>query len=552
MDVNASPFAGSPSAYQHRSVTMAANGMVASASPLASLAGVDVLRAGGNAVDAAVAVAGVLNVVLPMMCGLGGDVFMIAYLAKEGRLEALNGSGVCPYAATRDYYVGQGYTKMPFEGVHSVGVPGAVDAYETALARWGTMPLRELLQPAVEYAARGFVLPEITARFFGEAASDLAKYPTTARVYLPDGRPPRAGEVFVQPDLAESLRLVQHGGAEVFYRGELGRAIVAFLRENGGLYTEREFAEHESTVYRPLRTTYRGYEVYQTAPPSQGLIMLEALNILEGFDLPALPFQGAEEIHLMAEAKKLAFADRLAHARDPRFGRTPLNGLLAKEYAAKQRAKIRPDSALPARVAGDPWEFDGDTTYFAVADKDGNCVSFIHSLSAAFGSKVVAGDTGILLNNRAGRGFSLEEGHPNVIEPGKKTMHTLVAYMVSRGGKPWLIGGTPGGDQQPQWNTQVVSAVIDHGLNVQQAAEMPHWQSFPGTDPANIDLELELHLEDRIPAEVRQALAARGHRVRDIGPWGARSGVQLIAIDPTNGALQGGSDPRVDGCALGY
>lgn len=547
-----SPLPGAPSPWQHRSMAMAAGGMVASASPLASLVGVEVMKAGGNAVDAAIAVAGVLNVTLPMMCGLGGDVFMIVYSAKTGRLEALNGSGVGAYAATREYYLDRGFKKMPLFGVHSVAVPGAVDAYFTALARWGTMPLRDLWGPAVHYAERGFVVPEITARFIAEAAESLAKHPTSARVYLPGGRPPRAGEVLVQADMAESMRQVMEHGPDVFYRGDLGRRIVHFIREQGGLLGEREFAEHESTVYEPIGVSYRGYDVYETTPPSQGLIVLEELNLIEGFDLAAMGFQSAEEIHLMAEAKKLAFGDRLAHARDPRFGKTPLKGLLSKEYAAKLRQQIDPARAMNVQPAGDPWEFEGDTTYFAVVDAEGNCVSFIQSLSAAFGSQVVAGDTGLLLNNRAGRGFTLEAGHPNVIEPGKKTMHTLNAYLVMRDGKPWLVGGTPGGDQQPQWNMQVISAMIDHGLNVQQAAEMPRWHSFPGTDPANLDSVLELRLEDRIPVEARAVLAEKGHRVKTVGPWGASSGVQLIALDPRTGVRLGGSDPRVDGIALGY
>ncbi|MDA8216897.1 MAG: gamma-glutamyltransferase [Dehalococcoidales bacterium] len=547
-----SDFPGAPSPWQHRSMATAANGMVASASPLATLAGAEVLKAGGNAVDAAVAVAGVLDVVLPMMCGLGGDVFMVVYLAKEGRLEALNGSGVSPFAATREYFAERGYRKMPLDGVHSVAVPGAVDAYFTALERWGTMPLAELWQPAVAYAERGFVLSEITARWVEQSAPALAKYPTSRRVFLPTGRPPGLGEVLAQRDLAESMRAVMEGGREVFYKGELAKAIVSFLREEGGLFTEREFAEHTSDVYTPISTTYRGYEVYETAPPSQGHIVLEELNIVEGYDLGAMGFQSAEAIHLMAEAKKLAFGDRLRHSSDPRLAKVPLAGLLSKEYAAKRRAEIDPERALPKQTAGDPWEFDGDTTYFAVVDKDGNCVSFIQSLSAAFGSKVVAGNTGITLNNRAGRGFSLEAGHPNVLAPGKKTMHTLNAYLVCRDGKPWLVGGTPGGDQQPQWNMQVLSALIDSGLNVQQAAEAPRWASFPGTDPANIDEDLALIVEERIPAAVREALAAKGHDVRTVGPYGAGSGVQLIQIDLATGARLGGSDPRVDGCALGY
>jgi gamma-glutamyltranspeptidase/glutathione hydrolase len=352
--------------------------------------------------------------------------------------------------------------------------------------------------------------------------------------------------------MAESMRQVMEGGPDVFYRGELGRRIVNFIREEGGILGEREFAEHESTVYEPIGVNYRGYDVYETTPPSQGLIVLEEMNLIEGFDLAGMAFQSAEAIHLMTEAKKLAFGDRLGHARDPRFGKTPLKGLLAKEYAAKLRRQIDPERAMDVQPAGNPWEFEGDTTYFAVVDAEGNCVSFIQSLSALFGSQVVAGDTGLLLNNRAGRGFTLEAGHPNVIEPGKKTMHTLNAYLVCRDGKPWLVGGTPGGDQQPQWNMQVISALIDHGLNVQQAAEMPRWHSFPGTDPENLGSALELRMEERIPAEVRAALEAKGHRVKAIGPWAAGSGVQLIAIDPETGARLGGSDPRLDGMALGY
>ena len=543
---------GAPSDWQHRSLAMAENGMVASASPLATLVGLEVLRDGGNAVDAALATAGVLCVTLPMMCGLGGDVFLVAYLAKEGRLVALNGSGVGAYAATREYYVERGYQKMPLAGAHSVAVPGAVDAYCEAQRRWGTRPLTELWQPAIHYAERGFPLPEITARWFADAQADLGRFPNTARIYLPGGSPPAPGQIFRQPQYAESLRRVARGGADEFYRGQLAREIVDSLRLEGGLLTEREFADHESEVYPPLVANYRGYDVYQTAPPSQGLILLEELNIVEGFDLAEMGFLSAESIHVMVEAKKLAFADRLRYARDPRCGPTPLDRLLSKSYAAQRRRLIAPDRALAAQVAGELAEKEGETTYFAVVDKDGNCVSFIHSLSAAFGSKFVAGDTGILLNNRAGRGFSLEAGHANVIEPGKKTMHTLNAYLVCREGKPWLVGGTPGGDQQPQWNLQAVTALIDHGLNVQQAAEAPRWTSFPGTDPANVDEPLELRLEERIPPAARQALAAKGHVVKTIGPWGASSAVQLIAIDPATGVRMGGSDPRADGCALGY
>ncbi len=540
----------SPSRWQHRSVVSSRQGMVATASHLASLTGVEVLKSGGNAMDAAIAVAGVLNVTMPMMCGLLGDVFLI-HASAEGKVEALNGSGICAYGASRDYYLERGHSIMPLEGVHSFAVPGAVDAYYTALQRWGTRSLAELWQPALHYAEHGFVMPGIAAKWFADAASTLAKYPTSARVFLPKGRPPREGELFVQRDMARSIRALLAGGRDELYRGELGRQVTDFIAAKGGLLGLEEFASQESEVYEPLSVDYRGHTIYQTKPPSQGMIVLEEMNIIEGYDLAAMGFQSVDEIHLMVEAKKLAFGDRNRYAREPRAGDMPLRGMLAKQYAAGLRERIDRQRAAGQQGFGDPWEHDGDTTYFAVVDGDGNCVSFIQSISAVFGSQVVAGETGLLLNNRAGRGFSLEEGHPNVIEPGKKTMHTLNAWLVANKGVPWLVGGTPGGDQQPQWNMQVLSAIIDHGLNVQQAAEMPRWQSFPGTDPADLGGELQLMMETRFPRETREQLAARGHKVVEMGPWGAFSGVQLIEIDPETGIRHGGSDPRVDGMALG-
>jgi gamma-glutamyltranspeptidase/glutathione hydrolase len=304
-------------------------------------------------------------------------------------------------------------------------------------------------------------------------------------------------------------------------------------------------------VYEPIATDYRGLTVYQTAPPSQGFLLLEQLNILEGFDLSSLDPFGAERIHLLVEAKKLAFADRNRYAGDPAFVQWPLEELISKQHAARRRAELdrnRAGQPVGALVG----ERSGDTSYFAVADGDGNALSFIHSLSASFGSAVVAGDTGITLNNRAGRGFSLEEGHPNAIAPGKRTMHTLNCYLVARGGQPWLVGGTPGGDQQTQWSTQVITNLLDHGLGLQAAVEAPRFYSFPGTDPANLGLAPEVRLEGRIPESARRELTERGHAVKALGPWSGGGSVQLIQLDHERGVLRGATDPRPGGLALGW
>ncbi len=537
---------------QGRSVVMARRGMVASGHPLASAAGLRVLMSGGNAIDAAVATAGVLGVVQPMMSGVGGDTFLLYYCAREGRVWALNGSGTAPYAATREFFVERGYTEMPFRGMLSVSVPGAVDAMVTALERWGSgnFSFAQLLEPAVFYADEGFPVTEKVSEWIAEAEEVLRAYPSTARIYLPRGRAPRPGEVLVQKDLAEALRRIAEGGRDAFYRGELARSIVRYCREHGGLFTEREFAEHRSEVYAPLETTYRGFRVVTTAPPSQGLILLEMLNILEGFEISRLGWGSADTVHLMVEAKKLAFADRLAYVGDPRFVDNPVGSLLSKEYARRRAEEIHPSRARRESAPGALREESGATTYFAVADGEGNLVSYITSLSASFGCAEVVEGTGILLNNRAGRGFTLEAGHPNVIAPGKRTMHTLMCFMALHpDGRPFLVWGTPGGDGQPQWCTQVFTNVVDFGMNVQQAVEAPRWLSFPGTDPAHVQAPFELRMERGFPEGTVEELERRGHRVVPMSGFGG--GAQVILVDEA-GVYHGGSDPRVDGAAVGW
>ncbi len=538
-------------ARQGRAEVVARRGMVASGHPLASAAGLQVLMAGGNAIDAAVAMAGVLGVVQPMMSGLGGDTFLLFWSAAERRVYALNGSGIAPSAASREWFIRHGYQSMPLRGMLAPSVPGAVDAMVTALRQWGSnrFSLAELLRPAIEYAEEGFPIAPRVAHWCAVAAPVIAEYPSTAKIYLPQGRPPRTGEVLANPDLAASLQTIASEGPEAFYRGRLAQEIVRYCRDHGGLLTEREFAAHQSEVYDPIHTTYRGLTVYTTAPPSQGVILLGLLNIIEEFQPDQLRWGTPEAVHLMVEAKKVVFADRLAYLGDPRFVDNPLAELLSKAHAARRRQAIDPTRAQTSVPAGALPEAVGDTTSFCVGDAEGNLVSYITSLSASFGCGEVVEGTGILLNNRAGRGFTLQEGHPNCIAPGKRTMHTLMPFLACRDGKPVLAWGTPGGDGQPQWNLQVFTQIVDGGRSVQQAIEAPRWMSFPGTDPANEAAPLELRLEDGFPDATIAALNSLGHRIRPMGEMESGGGAQVIAVD--DGVFIGGSDPRVDGCAIG-
>lgn len=357
--------------------------------------------------------------------------------------------------------------------------------------------------------------------------------------------------MLINRDLARALRLVAAGGAAAFYRGALTRQMVEGLRAAGGLFSEADFAGHQAEVYEPIATSYRDYTVYQTRPPSQGFLLLEMLNVLEGFELSALGAQHPEAIHLMVEAKKVAYADRNRLAGDPRVVDWPLDELISKPYAAARRHDIHRDRLSAPPAALQTTEVDGDTTYFCVADGAGNCVSWIHSLSHAFGSGYIADGTGILFNNRAGRGFSLTPGHPNEIAPGKRAMHTLNCYLAMQSGQPVIIGGTPGGDFQPQCGLQILTNLIDFGLAPQEAVEAPRWWSFPGTDPATLEQEMEVRVEAEMPEATVQGLERLGHRVvrRQTGIYDGK--VQLIVRDPQRGVLMGASDPRGDGQAVG-
>lgn len=545
-------------ARRRESPVFARNGMVASAHPLITSTGLRTLAAGGNAVDAAVSAALTAAVVMPEMCGLGGDLFAIVHAPAKndggnGETVAFLGSGIAPRSATleqmRTHGDGNG-TQMPFRGPLAVAVPGMVDAYFALLERFGTRSFGELAEPAVHYAGDGYPLGRLGAAAIADNAELLARFPASAAVFLPNGKVPTTGTVLRQTDLAQTLRQIAEGGRDVFYSGDVGQRIARFMAENGGALSLDDLADHATEVTAPLSTTYRGYTIYETGLPSQGLILLESLNIIEQADMTELGVDSAAGIHLLAEAKKLAYADRLAHAGDPAFVQTPTAKLLDKAWAKRRFADIRHDRASDEVLAGHLAE--GDTTYLCVIDGQGMMVSLIQSVSAAFGCGVVAGDTGVVLNNRAGRGFSLEEGHPNFFAPGKKTMHTLNCYLIAgRDGTPLLVGGTPGGDGQPQWNAQVIAGLIDGKLDVQAAIEQPRWTSWPGTDPSSLPNAFELRLEDRVGEDIFTELTRLGHRTKRQGAWNGGGAAQVISRDPETGILAGGSDPRVEGLALG-
>ena len=543
--------AAEASRIQRRPEAFGTRGMVCSAHPVAAFIGLSILQRGGNAFDAAIAVAAAEGVVLPMKCGLGGDAFVVLHDARKNETVGINGSGVSAAGATADYYRSRGHKTMPLDGVHAVSVPGAVSVYESLWKRYCTMDWPELWEPAIRLAEEGVAITDYISARFADRAETLANFPYSAAQYLPGGRVPAAGDRWAAPNLAKSLRAVAKGGADAFYRGEIAEKMLAFLKQEGQTFTADDFAQQQAVSYTPISTQYRGATVYATAPLSQGFLVLEQLNIIEGFDIAKLAPFSTERIHLLVEAKKLAFADRNRYAGDPAFVKWPLATLISKEHATLRRAEIDrgrarwPDGALVPEHAG-------DTSYFAVADGNGNAISFIHSLSNAFGSCVVAGETGITLNNRAGRGFSLDPNHPNCIAPGRRTMHTLNAYMVHRDGQPWLVGGTPGGDQQAQWNVQMISNIIDHGMSLQESAEAPRFHSFPGTDPANLGRPPVVKVDERVPQAAREALTRLGHTVENLNAWSGGGAVQLIQLDRQNGVLRGATDPRPGGLALGY
>lgn len=510
--------------------------MIATSQPLAVQAGLEVLKEGGNAIDAAVAAVAVLGVTEPMSTGIGGDLFALVYHAQTRQLHALNASGPAPQRASLSQLREQGHEQMPPDGMLSVTVPGALRGWEALLERFGSKPLGELLEPAIEYAERGFPVMEITSNRWRRCEEKLQRYEQTARTYLREGRAPRPGEVFRNERLARTLRAIACEGVAAFYEGEIADEILRTSEAHGGWLVPDDLRAFRPEWGEPLSTVYRGVEVYEHPPNGQGLIALLALNILESFDLSAMGANSVGYHHTLIEALKLAFADGKRYIADPRFAEVPVERLLSKAYAAQRRTLI----GERARPDGLPEALEGGTVYVTAVDEERNVVSLIESVFMPFGSGVTVGETGLVLQNR-GALFTLDPEHPNHLEPGKRPYHTILPAMAFRGGRPWLSFGVVGGFMQPQGHVQILCNLLDHGLDLQRAIEAPRVRYCE---------ERKVALEPAVPPEIGEELARRGHEI--IEGDGNFGGAQAVLIDPETGALAGGSDPRKDGCALGF
>ena len=518
----------------HRPTVRAANGIVASGHHLATVAGLEALRDGGSAVDAAIAAAAVCAVVLPQRTAIGGDLFALVYDAGARAVTAYNGSGAAPARVESAAFVG-GFGDR---GAKLATVPGCVAAWSDLLADHGRLGIDRVLGPAIGYAAEGFPVSDILAAAIAEESDRLAADQTAAATYSPRGRHPRPGEILQQPDLAASLRAIAAGGADAFYRGELAERIALGVAALGGWITADDLRAHRTDRRDPIETSYRGLRVVGQPPVSQGHVLLEELAIAEALDLGSMGWGSADQIHTMVEIKKLAFADRDSLAGDPRVVPFVVEELLEAAFIAQRRRAIAGRAAERVEPAAVP----ADTTYLAVVDRDGNAVSLIESVFGAFGAATVVPGTGILLNNRLA-GFSLDPRSPNVLAPAKRPVHTLNTVMVLDGSEPRFVFGTPGRQAQVQTNFQLAVGLIDHGLGVQEAIEAPRWYHDAGRT---------LNLEARFPEPVRKGLAARGHELHLLGDWAeVTGGAQAVAID-ANGVFSGGADPRREGYAAGY
>lgn len=531
---------------------MATHGMVAAAHPLAAQIGLEVLRRGGNAIDAAIATNAALGLVEPMSCGIGGDLHALVWEAKTGKLHALNASGRSPYRATLAFFADKGLTEIPQTGPLSWSVPGCVDGWDQLLKRFGSRSLGEILEPIIRYADEGVPVPEQIAGYWKNADTMLQATPDAARTYLPSGRAPAPGELFKNLYLARTYRELAQGGRDAFYRGRIAQEMVAFSDAQGGLFTARDFEDHTSSWVEPVSTTYRGYQVWELPPPTQGITVLQMLNLLEGFDLKKLGPTSPDYWHVLLEAKKLAYADRARFYADPEFAKVPTALLISKGYADERRKLIDLRKASAVAPAGDPKLGQSDTTYLCVVDKDRNCVSLIQSNYLGFGSGLVPGSLGFALQNR-GNLFALDKSHPNGLEPHKRPFHTIIPGFVTQGGRPWFVFGVMGGDMQPQGQVQVLVNLIDFGMDVQQAGESARIEHLGSATPTGRPAQPDggvIVPEEGLSAALLEELRRRGHQLA--APRLNSGGYQGILIDHATRALHGASEARKDGAAVGY
>jgi gamma-glutamyltranspeptidase/glutathione hydrolase len=535
--------------FASRSEVIARNGMAATSQPLATQAALDILKKGGNAIDAAIAANAVLGVVEPTGCGVGGDLFAIIWSADKGKLYGLNASGRSPRSLKLEWFKENGYEFIPSYGPLPVSVPGCVDGWFEMHDMFGRLPMKDILQPAITYAREGFPVTEVIAYYLDKGTQLLKDYPNIKEVYMPGGKAPSKGEIFKNPLLANTLEKIVKGGRNEFYRGSIAKTIDAFMKRQGGFLTFDDMSRHHSEWIEPVNTTYRGYEVWELPPNGQGIAALQMLNILEGYDIESLGFGSAEYIHLFTEAKKLAFEDRAKYYADPRFSKVPVAQLISKKYAAERRKLIDREKAAKIYDAG-VVETD-NTIYLTVADKNGNMVSLIQSNYRGMGSGMCPTGLGFVLQDR-GEMFSLAPGHANVYAPFKRPFHTIIPAFITRNGKPYISFGVMGGDMQPQGHVQIVVNLIDFKMNLQEAGDAPriyHTGSSEPTGQSMTDGGI-LQLESGFRPEVIQKLLSMGHIIQwNLGGFG---GYQAIMWDEKNKVWFGASEYRKDGQAAGY
>ncbi|MBS7457147.1 gamma-glutamyltransferase family protein [Coralloluteibacterium stylophorae] len=537
-----------------RSEVIAPHAMAATSHPLATQIALDTMQAGGSAVDAAIAANAALGLMEPTGNGIGGDLFAIVWDPKSKRLHGYDGSGRSPQALTLAEFERRGLTDIPPFGPLPVSVPGAVDAWFALHGRFGRRPMRENLAPAIRYAREGHPVAETVAYYWGRSVPRLSPYPGFVEQFTIDGRAPRTGEIWKNPNLADTLETIARGGRDAFYKGEIARTIDAYFRANDGFLRYADLAAHHGDWVEPVSTNYRGYDVWELPPGGQGIAALQILNILEGYDFSEIAFGSTEHLHLFTEAKKLAFADRARWYADPAFAPAPVDWLISKDYAAERRALISRDAVLGTVQPGTPPELDeGDTIYLTVADADGMMVSLIQSNYRGMGSGMAAPGLGFIFQDR-GEMFVLKEGHPNSYAPGKRPFHTIIPGFLTRDGEPLVSFGVMGGAMQPQGHAQIVMNLVDFGMNLQEAGDAPRIHHDGSTEPTGQNAPMTdggvVQLETGFDYEAVRGLMNLGHRVEfALGPYG---GYQAIRRDPDSGVYYGASESRKDGQAAGY
>ncbi len=534
-----------------RSEVIAPHGIAATSQPLATQVALDILKAGGTAVDAAIAANAALGLMEPTGCGIGGDLFAIVWDAENRQLAGLNASGRAPALMTIEYFREQGMDAVPPLGPLPVSVPGAVDGWYELHGRYGRLPMDEILAPAIRYAREGFPVSEVIAYYMARNKPYVAKYPGFADTYMPGGDTPKKGEIFRNPRLAKTYEMIAEGGRDVFYRGKIAKVIDAFMKKQGGLLRYEDLANHRSEWVDPVSTNYRGWDVYELPPSGQGIAALQILNILEAYEIGSMGFGSAEYIHLFVEAKKLAYEDRARYYADMDFTDVPVEVLISKDYAAARRELISTKHAAKSLPAGDAKLEEGDTIYLTVADKEGNMVSLIQSNFRGMGSGMIPGDLGFMLQDRAEL-FSLETDHANALQPGKRPFHTIIPAFVMKDGEPLMSFGVMGGAMQPQGHVQIIVNMLDFGMNLQEAgdaARVRHGGSSQPTGERMTDGGT-LYLERGFSEKTRSALEGLGHKLGDSD--GSFGGYQAILRDSVQGVYYGASEVRKDGQAAGY